>query len=99
MVNVWEHLNFREEAASFCRTHNIADGAAVLIDETSAYAEKVGLRGVPFNLMVDEAGIVVAAGATTPAEVMETLSVFLGEEDGEPMEAAPPGPADDEGDL
>lgn len=81
MVNVWEHLNAAQEAQHFCQIHGVPAGATVLVDATGDYAEQVGLRGVPFNLVVGEDGIVVAAGATTPVEVMETLSALLGDTD------------------
>lgn len=75
MVNVWEHLDARAEALHFCRIHNI-DGP-VLLDETGAYIEQLGIRGVPMNVVVDEHGEVRAVGATTPEELQAVLSELL----------------------
>ena len=76
MINVWEHADARAEAGRFCQVHGI-DGT-VLFDETGAYANEVGVRGVPFNLVVDEHGIVRAGGVTTPQEIAEVLRRLLG---------------------
>lgn len=77
MVNVWEHVNAREEALNFCQIHSIE--GPVVIDEHSEYIAQLGLRGVPMNVVVDESGTVQAVGATTPDEIRETLTkLFLG---------------------
>ncbi len=75
MVNVWEHVDARKEAQQFCEVHGI-DGT-VLIDETGEYAEKLGINGVPFNLLVDGKGIVQSVGVTTPDEMRHSLTRFL----------------------
>jgi len=75
MVNVWEHLDSRNEARHFCRIHNI--NGTVLIDPENRYIERLGLTGVPFNLVVDRKGIVRSAGMTTPDEVKATLTRLL----------------------
>jgi hypothetical protein len=78
MINVWEHGNSRREAEHFCEVHSI-DGP-VLLDETGSYAARVGVRGVPFNLVVDARGVVRAAGVTTPDELAAVLGVLLTEQ-------------------
>jgi hypothetical protein len=75
MVNVWEHVNARQEAQNFCKVHKIQ--GPVLIDAAGDYIEKLGLRGVPINLFVDKKGIVQAVGMTTPEEVRSTLMTLL----------------------
>ena len=51
MVNVWEHVDPRQEAMHFCKIHNIQ--GTVLIDATGEYITKLGIRGVPHNVVVD----------------------------------------------
>ena len=75
MVNVWEHVDPRREAQHFCKIHNIE--GTVLIDATGEYITRLGLRGVPHNVVVDKKGIVQAVGVTTPDEVRATLTKLL----------------------
>jgi hypothetical protein len=75
MVNVWEHLNSRKEAEHFCKIHNI-DGT-VLLDPSAEYINRLGLQGVPINVIVDKKGIVRSVGTTTPDEVKATLMKML----------------------
>ncbi len=75
MVNVWEHVNARDEAVHFCKVHNIQ--GPVLIDASGEYIERLGLRGVPINVIVNKKGIVQAVGTTTPDEVRATLTKLL----------------------
>ena len=49
----------------------------MLIDATGEYIARLGLRGVPHNVVVDKKGIVQAVGVTTPDEVRATLTRFL----------------------
>jgi predicted DsbA family dithiol-disulfide isomerase len=37
----------------------------VVLDETAEYARRLGIRGVPTNVFVDESGVVQALGAST----------------------------------
>ena len=75
MVNVWEHVDPRREALHFCKIHNIR--GLVLLDTTGEYIARLGLRGVPHNVVVDKQGIVRAVGMTTPDEVRTTLTRLL----------------------
>lgn len=75
MVNVWEHVNCRDEALHFCKIHNIQ--GTVLLDPTAEYITRLGLRGVPINVLVNKKGIVEAVGMTTPDEVKATLMRFF----------------------
>ncbi len=74
-MNVWEHQDARQEAEHFCAVHGI-DGT-VLLDETGGYAERLGVRGVPLNYLVDAGGIVRFVGATTPREMEECLTALF----------------------
>ena len=75
MVNVWEHVNARDEALHFCKIHKIE--GPVLLDAKGEYITRLGIRGVPFNLVVNKKGIIQAAGTTTPDEVRATLTKLL----------------------
>jgi hypothetical protein len=75
MVNVWEHLNAREEALHFCKIHNVQ--GPVLLDADGEYITRLGIRGVPMNVVVNKKGIVQAVGSTTPDEVRATLTKLL----------------------
>jgi hypothetical protein len=75
MVNVWEHVNARDEAIGFMKRFNIA--GPVLVDAQGDYINELGLRGVPHNIIVDKKGIVKAVGTTTPDEVRGTLMRLL----------------------
>jgi hypothetical protein len=75
MVNVWEHVDAREEARHFCEVHHIQ--GPVLLDATGEYIARLGLRGVPHNVVVDTRGIVQAVGTTTPDEIRATLTRLL----------------------
>jgi hypothetical protein len=63
LVNIWEGQGAAEEAAGYCQRWGIE--GTVLLDETAAYPRALGIRGVPTNVFVDEAGIVQAVGAST----------------------------------
>lgn len=76
MVNIWEHNNARAEAQHFCQVHGV-DGT-VLLDETGEYAERLAVRGVPTNVLVDQDGIVRAVGATSPKDLTAALSELIG---------------------
>jgi hypothetical protein len=74
MINVWEHVNARAEAMAFCELYGVE--GPVLLDEPGAYAAELGIRGVPANILVDEKGIVRTVGATSPEELLASLSAL-----------------------
>ena len=49
----------------------------ILLDETGRYAARLGIRGVPSNVVVDSSGLVRAVGVTTPAELEDAVSSLL----------------------
>jgi hypothetical protein len=75
MINVWEHVDPVKEAKHFCKVHGIE--GPVLIDASAEYITRLGLRGVPHNVVVNKKGIVQAVGTTTPDEVRATLTKLL----------------------
>ncbi len=75
MVNVWEHFDAAAEARQFADIYGVE--GTVLLDEEGALLRAAGVRGVPFNLLVDEAGVVRAAGFTDPVALERTVARFL----------------------
>lgn len=71
MINVWEHLNARAEALQFCQLYGI-DGH-VLLDEEGSYVQRLGVRGVPCNVLVGEDGVVRDVGITSPGDLWAAL--------------------------
>ncbi|GAA4517204.1 hypothetical protein GCM10023191_089310 [Actinoallomurus oryzae] len=49
----------------------------VLLDETGQYAGRLGIRGIPTNVLVDEHGIVRTVGVTEPAELNAAVEELL----------------------
>jgi hypothetical protein len=77
MVNVWEHFDAAEEARNFCDIYEVE--GTVLLDEQGSLISAAGVRGVPYNLLVDEEGIVQAAGFTDPASLEQTVARWVPE--------------------
>jgi hypothetical protein len=78
MINVWENTDPRQEAADFAAVWDI--GATVLLDGTGEYAARLGIRGVPTNVLVDASGIVRTVGGTTPAELHAAVGELLADD-------------------
>ena len=78
-ISVWEGAQARDHAAAYCELWGI-DGP-VLLDEHGEYARRLGVRGVPTNLLVDSTGTVRAFGAGNPDELRAAVDslVFMGE--------------------
>jgi predicted DsbA family dithiol-disulfide isomerase len=72
LVDVWEGAGAREEARRYRDLWRI--GATILLDEDAAYARRLGIRGVPTNVVVDARGIVRAVGASMLEELHEALA-------------------------
>ena len=73
MVNVWEHVAARDEALRFCDIYGLSGPLAV---DDCRYMKSLDLSGVPFNLLVDETGVVRGAGFTTPEEIERALPLL-----------------------
>lgn len=73
---MWESVNAPDEARAFAEIWGV-DGT-VLLDETGEYARRLGIRGVPTNVLVDGDGTVRAVGVTAPAELEAAVTDLLG---------------------
>jgi predicted DsbA family dithiol-disulfide isomerase len=49
----------------------------VLLDHTGEYARRLGVHGVPMNILIDQGGAVRAVGATTPDEIRAALATLF----------------------
>ena len=67
LINVWEGTDPQAEAQRYCELWDIE--GTVLLDETAEYARRLGLRGVPTNVLVDAKGVVREVGASTSASL------------------------------
>ncbi|MEV5707199.1 hypothetical protein [Actinoallomurus sp. NPDC052274] len=72
---MWESRDARREARHFAKVWGIE--GTVLLDETGTYAARVGIRGVPTNVLVDERNIVRAVGVTAPADLHAAVDRLL----------------------
>ncbi|MDA8313397.1 MAG: hypothetical protein M0Z46_22825 [Actinomycetota bacterium] len=85
-MDVWEGTRAFAEARTFCELWGIK--GTVLVDEAGELVERLGIRGVPTNVLVDADGTVTAVGATTPHELEAAVRELLGP--GTPLERAVP---------
>lgn len=67
-VDLWEGAGAAEEAAGYCLRWGIE--STMLIESTGQYARALGVRGVPTNVFVNEAGVVTCVGASTSDELL-----------------------------
>lgn len=79
LVNIWESVNPEREAQRFRDIYGIE--GTVLIDATASLATRLGVRGVPVNVLVDHDGTVGEVGATTPEELKAAITGLLGHSD------------------
>lgn len=75
MINIWESLDAAAEAESFAAVWGLE--GTILLDETGQYAARLGIRGVPSNVIVDSHGTVRAVGVTTPGELHDAVDRLL----------------------
>jgi len=80
LVDVWEGGNAPQRVQDYCELWGV-DGL-VLLDESGAYADLLGVRGVPTNVLVDSAGIVRAFGAGNPEELQARVDELLAGDSG-----------------
>ena len=76
LVNIWEGTDPRPEIARFRELWDF--GGTILMDETAAFAEQLGVRGVPTNVVVDRTGVVRLVGATKFGELQAALDALRG---------------------
>ena len=55
----------------------------VLLDESGAYADLLGVRGVPTNVLVDSTGTVRTVGAGNPDELNARVDELLDSDPGQ----------------
>jgi len=93
LVNIWEGGVHLDEAAAYRERWGIE--GTLLIDDTAAYARALGVRGVPTNVLIDDAGRVQAVGVSSADELLraaERLEPRLretGRDTEHPADAAP----------
>lgn len=75
-MNVWEGVDPFTEARQFCELWGV-DGP-VLVDVHGSFAERLGIRGVPTNIVVDDDGTVTCVGASTPQALEAAVRRLLG---------------------
>lgn len=80
LIDVWEGGNAPQRAKAYCELWGIE--GTVLLDQSGAYADLLGVRGVPTNVLVDETGTVRALGAGNPDELQARVDELLGSETG-----------------
>jgi hypothetical protein len=78
MINIWESVDAAAEARDFAAVWGLE--GTVLLDQTGEYAARLGIRGVPCNVIVDARGMVRTVGATTPGELDREVGALLAEE-------------------
>ena len=83
-MDVWEGVGAFAEARTFCKLWGV--GGTVLVDEAGALVKRLGIRGVPTNVLVDTDGTITCVGATTPRELERAVQSLLGPET--PLEGA-----------
>jgi hypothetical protein len=76
-IDLWEGGDARQRAQDYCERWGI-DGT-VLLDEAGAYAQLLGVRGVPTNIVVDSTGTVRAFGLGNPVELHARVDELLRE--------------------
>jgi hypothetical protein len=75
LIDVWEGGDAVRRVQDYCELWGV-DGT-VLLDESGAYAELLGVRGVPTNVLVDSTGVVRAVGAGNPDELDARVEELL----------------------
>jgi hypothetical protein len=88
LVDVWEGTGAFAEARTFCKLWGVE--GTVLVDEAGELVERLGIRGVPTNILVDADGTVTTVGASTPRELEAAVRDLLGP--GNPLEPAASAP-------
>jgi hypothetical protein len=60
LVDIWEGTDPGPEVERFCEMWGIE--GTILLDPDASYAQALGIRGVPTNVLVDSDGTVVDVG-------------------------------------
>lgn len=75
-MNVWEGVEAHKEAQTFCEMWGVE--GPVLVDEDEQMVHRLGIRGVPTNVLVDDDGTITCVGASTPVELEAAVLRLLG---------------------
>ncbi len=75
-MDIWEGTDPRPEVERFCDMWGIK--GPILLDETGEYARRLGVRGVPTNVVVDADGTVRAFGVARLEELEQAIDDVLG---------------------
>jgi hypothetical protein len=75
LVDIWEGTDARPEVQRFCDMWGIE--STILLDETGEYARRLGVRGVPTNVLVDADGTVRAFGLSRLHELEHAVEDLL----------------------
>lgn len=75
-IDIWEGSDPKPEVDRFCEMWGLK--GTVLLDETGEYAQSLGVRGVPTNLVVDADGVVRDFGVSRLDELDAAIDAMLG---------------------
>jgi hypothetical protein len=76
LVDIWEGTDPQPEVERFCDLWGIE--GTILVDDTAELARKLGIRGVPTNVLVDSDGTIREIGATELGELYRAVDRLLG---------------------
>jgi hypothetical protein len=76
LVDIWEGTDPRPEVERFCEMWGIE--GTILLDPDASYAQALGIRGVPTNILVDADGTVVDVGLVRIDELEAAVARLLG---------------------
>ena len=76
LVDIWEGTDPHPEVERFCEMWGIQ--GTILLDPDAAYAQALGIRGVPTNVLVDSDGTVVDVGLVRIDELEAAVARLVG---------------------
>ena len=76
LIDIWEGSEPKPEVDRFCEMWGV-DGT-ILLDESAEYAQQLGIRGVPTNVLVDADGTVVGVGLVRLEELYAAVDRLVG---------------------
>ena len=77
LVDIWEGTDPHPEVERFCEMWGIE--GTILLDPDASYAQALGIRGVPTNVLVDSDGTIVDVGLVRIDELERAVSRLLQE--------------------
>jgi hypothetical protein len=76
LIDIWEGTDPKPDVDRFCELWGIE--STILLDETAEYAEALGIRGVPTNVLVDADGTIVDIGLVRLDELDAAIDRLVG---------------------